>query len=201
VEIRKLIECEEDGRYPVLTFFCDWILHDRMDRKNARAILWEFDTAIDDLRSGRLGVPAVVKRLSPLISLETFQHDLFIILGQHGLDTELIGKLSRLGTFLGLYVDIISKTPLRTDDPSLRFLNNIHITKSREPVAPSTGQGETFVFGIQWSLRKDDVEALSFCNEIWLPKNPSRYKQTVVRLINRGGKLKSEPLESKSFLG
>ena len=46
IGIRKLIERDNKWeQYPTLNFSCDWVLHSKLDRSAAKAILREFDKA------------------------------------------------------------------------------------------------------------------------------------------------------------
>jgi hypothetical protein len=202
VELRKLIENLED-RYRLLTFFCDWILHSKLDRKYAKEILDELDGFIEQVKVlGGHPNKGLMDRIVPLISLQRFHNDLFLLLGEHGLDTELVGDLRRWGPFFSLYIDIIAKTPLIADAGklNLKHIDTIKVSKFTKSVGPPAASGEHFAFGIEWSLRKNDKEQLAVLNEVWFPEKPTRVQVTTLHLTTDGqGQLQPVPLESKSF--
>jgi hypothetical protein len=98
IEVRKCIE-QMEARYPVLTFFCDWLVHPTLDRKPAREILKELDTFVAEHISSGLFTKGSMDKIAPLIGFLTFRRDLLLFLGEHGLDTELIGNLNRWKLF------------------------------------------------------------------------------------------------------
>jgi hypothetical protein len=202
VEVRKLIE-NLGGRYPTLTFFCDWILHSRMTRKTAKLVLREFDDYLTNRRLGLKSEEESMDRMYPLISLRIFHQDLFYLLAEHGLSTDVHSSLDNLGPFLGLYVDIISKVPLIADDPKLqlRNLDRILVRKYTESLRQATSSDESFAFGIKWLLMKDNTLTAEFRNELWFPASPNQILVPAVRAVNVGGKRKVIPLESKTPLG
>lgn len=202
VEIRKLIEGMEN-RYTVLTFFCDWILHNHLDRKAAKEIISEFDALVS--QGSHLQTEQIkdhLSRVAPLISLSGFRNDLMLVLSEHGLHTTLVRTLSRWGPFLNLYVDIISRTPLtvRHRKSELKSVDTITVSKYNKSLFPNDSTAESFMFGIRWSLKKGDQEIGSISNEVWFPQKLTSVRITTFRAERDSqGKMKTMPLESKSF--
>jgi hypothetical protein len=202
VEVRNLIDGLNDrSRYPVLRFFCDWIVHRKLDRNTAGGeVLIEFAKVAESTMQSSGVLPASFKRLSPILSLTRLRKEMTLILAEHQLDDGLCCDLERWGPFLATYVDLISRSPLRTP-PSRReqaVIDNIRVTKGRAPNAPPPRSDEKFMFSIDWSLRKGEVEIMAFVNEVWFPLGtPIRQSITVLKAVQQDGKLRTVPLEAK----
>ena len=198
VEVRKVIDLEE-GRFSVLKFFCDWILHPRLERRDAKQILKTFDNSLEQALRNPSVALRMMNNVSGLMSLRLFLDDLFIFLGEHRLDTSLVGNLSRLEQFLGFYVDIIAATPLHAPACGLKSLDTIQVAKTMEILRPPTVQDDRFIFTIRWSFKKADVERLSLSNEIWFPSKPITRSVTIAKFENKDGTVVLVPQESKAF--
>jgi hypothetical protein len=150
VEVRNLIDGLNDrSRYPVLRFFCDWIVHRKLDRNTAGGeVLIEFAKVAESTMQSSGVLPASFKRLSPILSLTRLRKEMTLILAEHQLDDGLCCDLERWGPFLATYVDLISRSPLRTP-PSRReqaVIDNIRVTKGRAPNAPPPRSSNTTVW-------------------------------------------------------
>lgn len=203
VEVRKLIEPLDKKRFPVLRFFCDWILHQEMSWKGAKGVLSVFDQYVTAIRATNgKGIEQATRRLGPLILFERLQEDLVLLLFEYHLDAEVAREVNRFVPFLSLYVDLVARCPLVVRDAKANLVNidNIHVSKVNAANKALRGPTGQFAFGINWSLRKGEGEVASVVNEIWIPATPIRIQQTVAQLVSEGGNLKRKPLESKTFV-
>lgn len=202
VEVRKLIE-PLDKRFPVLCFFCDWILHREMSWKGAKNVLTIFDQYVTAIRSTNgKSMAEATRQLSPLISFERLQEDLGLLLFEYHLDAQFVREVTRFVPFLSLYVDLVARCPLvvRGAGVNLVSIDNIRVSKVNAAHKAPGGPTGQFAFGINWSLRKGEGEIASVVNEIWIPASPVRIQKTVAQLVSEGGKLKRKPLEAKTFI-
>lgn len=203
VEVRKLIETM-GNRYPILRFFCDWVVHSKLDRKTAKEVLSKFDAYVFEyIQKGNTCTPDMLRRLNPLISFRRFSTDMFYLLGEHGLTTDVITDRRRFNPFLSLYVDVVSRTPLVVTDSrvGLKCLDNISVVKLTQPHARRPGSDHLlFAFGTRWALKKDDLELASVCDEMWFPKIAAR--QCVippVEFVSDNGRITVKAREAQSL--
>jgi len=82
VEVRKSIDLMH-GRFEVLKFFCDWMLHPRMEWRDAKRILQTFDASLGKALLNPSAALEMMNAVSPLTSLRYFLNDLFVFLGLH----------------------------------------------------------------------------------------------------------------------
>jgi hypothetical protein len=197
--VRKIIE-QLPGRYKILNFFCDWPVHSAMDRGAAREIITTFDEylASNVLTNAPLALQ-MLNAVSRLISLKGFTHDLFVFLGDQGLDTSLVGNPDRLGPFLSTYVDIVARTPLMVRHNARKNLDQIEIRKQTTTKNQPTVLGERFVFGIEWLFSQGGVIQMNMFNEIWFPPEPRSVRTTIRKLVFKEGQAWFQPQESQLF--
>ena len=157
LEIRKLID-QMDDRYPVLEFFCDWVMHPQLDRsKGAKQVLAMFDEAAEIARHNSGALPNhIMDRLGPVLSLTRLRDELTLILAEHRFDSDICDRLDPWGQFLATYVELISCSPLICKNPTasgLKHIDNIRVLKGSTPKRATRRDGR-FMFSIEWCLRK-----------------------------------------------
>lgn len=197
VEVRSVIELMEQ-RFRILKFFCDWVLHPRMDRNPAREILRTFDNLLAGSRMNPWVALQVMNQSRPLTSLAGFRDDLLIFLAEHRLDTTLICSLDRLEKFLGAYVDRIAMTPLKAD-VSFKNLDEIRVRKLTVPSTTQKDAGEHFAFGIEWMFNQRGVTRQTIVNDVWLPARPAIVPVVIAKLERRQGQIQLIPQESQTL--
>jgi len=202
VEVRKLIETLGRKRFQILSFFCDWVLHQEMTWKKAQIVLGIFDEFADAAKGGdRQKLVDATRKRENLISFRLFRDDLALLLHEFGLDTTIINA-ERFVPFLSLYVDIISRTQLVVRDKKigLSHINSIRIFKTNTSVTRKPSMAEKFAFGVDWRLYKGESIVAGLLNEIWIPLNTILYRQDILKLADDGkGGLKQVPLEATKF--
>lgn len=110
--IRKLIERDDLGaQYPALNFHCDWVLHSKLDRAAAKAILREFDAAHPLLKSGMALPRALQNKIDDISKMRTFEEELTRFLEKHGLPP-IAQDVDGWSHFLHLYTQVIQDIPL-----------------------------------------------------------------------------------------
>lgn len=114
--IRKLIERDErDEEYAALNFHCDWVLHARLDRAGAKAILKQFDAAHALLR-GHVALhdlpPDLRREIDRISKMTSFRELLPKFLDEYGLPPLTLQRPDGWAHFLHLYTKVIEDIPL-----------------------------------------------------------------------------------------
>jgi hypothetical protein len=111
VEVRKLMEItDQSAKYPVLSFYCDWALHSRMDRSGALRILQYFDTYCDKCIRDPIEGAELSTEIDGIIGGEHFREELAAFL--KSVHISAILELPQWFVFLELYSRVIIDTPL-----------------------------------------------------------------------------------------
>ena len=205
VEARKVIKSLPGNRFPILSFFCDWIVHPEMSWNSAKQVLGIFDQYIAEISKGggEQAIRQATKKLGPLISFRLFRDELSLLLYELHVDTTL-ASAERFIPFLTTYVDIIARTPLimKDQNSTLAHIDNLRIVKKNERHQGSPlRQPATFAFGMDWTLRKGEKVVAGVVNEVWIPHQPMMYRHPLLKVVPDGtGKLKRVPLEASTFI-
>jgi hypothetical protein len=177
--IRKVLEY--DGARGVcwaLVFFCDWILHTKLDRKAARKLL----TALDE-RLGR-SVPGKPESFDPdgmvlnILSFELFRQHLWNFLETNDLPTVWVADDFVWRKTAILYGELAKDTPLimSRNDYQFKYLRKAVIT-SCEPseaiVAANPGQKYS---GFRWEFTLSDDRTFKLSHTFNLPEPPSNWQ-------------------------
>jgi hypothetical protein len=170
VEVRNVVEII-DNRFQILKFFCDWVLHPRMERGPAKQIIKTFDGFLESSLMNRWTALKMMNHAYPLTSLRGFRNDLFVFFAKHRLDGSLIWSSHRFEKFLSLYVERISRTPLVAPQGAFKNLDEIRVRKLATPSTPQR-EGERFVFGIEWLFIHNGIARQPLVNDVWLPSGP-----------------------------
>ncbi len=128
--IRKYLEIKNlKSQYKYLNFYCNWILHSKIDRTEPVIdILREFDNGTDE---------------GKFLEFNYFYNDFKSFLDSEGLDSEkILGKVNYL-KFINLLLDILSDTPVEFYPDNKKILI---IKKPRKPIKDS-------VFSIEYEMR------------------------------------------------
>lgn len=107
-QIRKVIE--DDEKFEVLKFHCDWVMHSRLDRRSAKELLDKLNSRYDDVH-GANGTPEAIKKLGQELGLEALHAEFHKFLKQHGLDDSFCNAEWWFG-FLSYYLRVIQDCPL-----------------------------------------------------------------------------------------
>jgi hypothetical protein len=199
VKVRKVIELKP-GRYPVLTFFCDWPLHVKLDRKSARSVLDKFDAFVGEYRQRGSATGEMWERTKPLTSFSRLRSELVQILREHGLDARQIEGFEGWVRFLKLYVRAVSATPLVTrPDWGLSHLRTINVSGMPVPFGPLADPTDVFRFRTVWHLWGDGGDYYAIHNDLSLSQPPVHFSVPLFKLTNEGGVITRAEIESKEF--
>lgn len=182
--IRKVLEHDgAKGTSWTLVFFCDWILHTKLDRDAARKVL----TTLDE-RLGRV-VPGQPESIDPdgmvmnILSFELFRLTLWKFLGANDLPTVWVADDFVWRKTAILYGELVKDTPLimSRKDYQFKYLRKAVIT-SCEPseaiVAANPGQKYS---GFSWEFTLNDGRTFKMSHTFNLPEPPSNWQMQGVR--------------------
>jgi len=114
VEIRKVLDRENNRKYPILRFYCNWSVHTDKDSTQ------EMETIMKDIYQGvveQITNPALVgmngkPKIIGFMSMEDLQSEMEKFLQEYGLPVSLTGKGSWL-EFIKLFVKILADQPIK----------------------------------------------------------------------------------------
>ncbi len=122
-EIRKCIDrglqIEKRG-YPNLYFYCNWILHIEMDRKDTKEILNRIEAAFPDTNNLKELSCIFKKREKNFYSFLDLKEELRNFLNTKGLSVDLIEKGNKWFRFKKLLVEILIDCPLTKNNGRVR---------------------------------------------------------------------------------
>jgi hypothetical protein len=205
VEVRKANDLRDDAdKYPVLIFFCDWLLHPVLTFKQARAVLKGVDDFIEDTKRGLNVEQKNINFIGPLVTLRRLQHELAVFLTEHELDTSVVSG-EKWFRFLSLYVDQIERAEVRAENPAklgLKHIDSITIGKSLITLGAPAGANDRFNFRIVWTLKHNGNPVYEIANELWSPATPESVSVPVLNeLTFPDGSVRRQPLKSATFFG
>jgi hypothetical protein len=177
--IRKILE--HDGAKAscwTLVFFCDWVLHIKLDRHAAREIL----TVLDE-RLGRV-VPGKPESIDPdgkvmeILSFELLRHHLWKFLAQNQLPTVWVEDDFVWRKTAILYGELVKDTPLLMSrkDYQFKYLRQAVITAcepSEAIVKANPGQKYS---GFRWKFTLDDDRTFELPYTFTLTEPPPNWR-------------------------
>jgi len=112
MEVRKVIKDHDSSadRYPILSFFCDWVVHVKMDRQAARRMLGE----VRGFYAGLDSYLHIKKNTNffPFVMFIVLKRELKIFLESNDLPQNIIKDAEKWEEFLFLLIDVIIDCPL-----------------------------------------------------------------------------------------
>jgi hypothetical protein len=200
VEVRKANELRaKDDQYPILAFFCDWLLHPVLNRGKAQTILKKFDEFIGAHRRG-LVEEKHVSVIHPLVDFSRLHRELIVFLSESELSLSAVDGHEWL-RFLSLYIDQIARAEVRTDDPAnlgLRHIDSVQIKKSLITCLPPEAAEGRFNFRVVWTFRQGGQPVFKIESEIWSPDNPASVQVPVSIILPDGS---TRALKAETFFG
>ncbi len=113
VEIRKVLDRDENRNYPVLRFYCDWSVHVSKDRitPEMTAIMKEiFDEIQFQVKSGQRIVE--IQAIKRFMYMDELRAEITRFLANYGLPTELIAEEEIWLQFITSIVQILTDQPI-----------------------------------------------------------------------------------------
>lgn len=114
-EIRKYIDrCSggERNRYPNLYFYCNWVLHIKMDRTPAKRILDRFESVLSDSKDLDEMSKIIIKQEKDFYSFLSLKEEMQTFFEENSLSTTLTNDGAKWFKFKKLLVEILIDCPL-----------------------------------------------------------------------------------------
>ena len=186
-----------EGRYPVLRFFCDWPLHPVLDRCSANLVLDKFEPFVNEYNRGADATEEILMALKPFTSFGVLRTELLKILWEHGRDCRNVADIERWDRLLRMYVQAISRTPLRCGMGNHR--RQVQTILVWSICAPQM-EVRHKVFGprIVWRLFGPSLD-LSIHNDSFLDGPPNWLTFPILKLTNGTGGIQRSELDLKTF--
>jgi hypothetical protein len=205
VEIRKTNDLRNEAdKYPILVFFCDWLVHPVLTHKQAQNVLKGLDEFIDDTKRGTNVEEKHINFIGPLVSFKRLQHELAVFLSEHQLKTSVVNG-DEWFRFLSLYIDQIERAEVKSEYPAklgLKHIDSINIKKSLITLGAPAGADQKFNFRVVWTFNQSGKPVFEISNEIWSPNTPQGTSVAVLsELTFQDGTVKTIPLKSDIFFG
>jgi hypothetical protein len=159
VELRKLIEIDQDGaNYKALKFCCDWVAHPVLNGTEAQNIVRQFDkyqALMDTVNNAASGqVPGIdlsfLQSFGEILRLSKFRTELGGYLRLHGLDSRFADDNREWTQFLTHYTSIIEDCPLKCVGRGLKHVDEV-VLKVMDVKPHAVATGGDYRLMIKWS--------------------------------------------------
>jgi hypothetical protein len=157
VQARKLLEMMNDSDFETLKFYCDWVLHVKLNRKGASNVIKLFESlqkAADD-GNAELYESRSMWLFGQVLSADTFRNQLIDVLSRNEIPPELFTDNANWYEFLHHYGAIINSVPLELNVKSATQITRVIVTRQEDPGLPVPGNRK-FLFALLWSPFKSD---------------------------------------------
>lgn len=137
VEIRKILEHDNEAGYKLLRFFCDWIVHTKKDRKMEGIV--EIVTKIDSLISSVDKITSEQnEQILKFLEMSELRKELSQFLTSRSLSDDLCEEDRNWPTFVNILAQVLSGQPIIKP---IKTIESIEITSN------SSGSSITIDFG------------------------------------------------------
>ena len=155
VGIRKLLERDgQKSEYSTLNFYCDWVVHSKLDRSGAENILRDFDKAHPLRKDGMDLPPELHNKIRDIYGMRSFEKELQSFLKSYDLPPIAEDGDGR-SRFFYLYGQVIHDIPLMVKSSSNAAVENIskiavHCETATETI--KLGDREECFYKIVWEV-------------------------------------------------
>jgi hypothetical protein len=120
--IRKILEIDgQETEYKLLNFYCNWVLHSKMNRKSSTNIILNLlGKGVDCQKSGKENVDQIKSNDPEFFKLSSFKQELCRFLKNSDLSTKAVDK--RWPSFRIMLLEIIKESPVTFTSNNLRQL-------------------------------------------------------------------------------
>lgn len=169
-DTRKLLELTGTGKkYATLKFYCDWILHTKMDKKFANQLLREADEVCDKWIVRKIPMPANFETtIGYKIGLYGFEREMAECLASHGIDLPWYGYRDKWAAFEEAYCEIVEDSFLEYSDKKqpLKQINGARVRVYKLSEHPEEKKdlkpGDYLPNGIEWIFTLNDDPVFAF---------------------------------------
>jgi hypothetical protein len=181
VEIRKILELAElKNEFPAFTLHCDWAVHPRLDRRQAKQLITRIDELLDKFTLEEEGPRFTTEEYNELVGilgLDRFRAEFLRFLGMHDLPQNICADDGEWLRFVTQYVRVIEDCPLvcQSNDVPAKYIDKIVISK--EPGGfMSTKDGEV-PFPISWAFYKCGKELQRWALQVQPRREEARFER------------------------
>jgi hypothetical protein len=155
VETRKLLELQgELKKYPALRFHCDWALHTRLNRGEAKRILRLFDQAHPLLCSSQTLPQSLNREITDITNLRSFERDFDEFLTDHNLPKDILHN--RWTKFLHSYAAVIEECPLTVKGNGFANIKSVTLSTEDAKRRVDAGDERYLLYRIRWTCSGTD---------------------------------------------
>jgi hypothetical protein len=147
VQARKLLEVMNDKDFETLKFYCDWVLHLKLDRsKGASNVIKLFESIqkAADNRDAELFQSRSIWLFEHVLNADTFRNQLIDVLCRNEILPEIFTDDANWYEFLHHYGAIIDGVPLELKIKSANQITRVIVTRQEDPGLPVPGNRKFF---------------------------------------------------------
>ena len=157
VQARKLLEMMNDSDFETLKFYCDWVLHVKLDRRGASNVIKLFESIqkAADEGNAELYESRSMWLFGQVLSGDTFRKQLIDVLSRNEIPREVFTDNAKWHDFLRCYGAIIHGVPLELQVKSANQITRVIVTRDEDLSLP-VFSNQNFLFALLWSPFKSD---------------------------------------------
>lgn len=159
VEIRKILEHDEQaGIFSTLSFYCDWAVHVKLDRRGARQILQLLDDRLGHFDPANPGSLDRDGKALDVLSFGLLREHLHRFCESKGLPTVWTEDEAPWQKFLLLYAEVVRDSPLVMNrrDYEFDYLRRLVIRVGEPPKAMVEASSNLKLFALDWEFTLSD---------------------------------------------
>lgn len=123
VEIRKILDRENNIKYPLLRFYCDWSVHTAKDKNTPemRAIMEEIYIDISNkLTNPEALIPTGPTKIIEFVYMEDLQKELYSFLDEYRIHKSWVIDKDDWISFVSVLVNILTDQPINNPCPGIQ---------------------------------------------------------------------------------
>ena len=152
VQARKLLEMMNDSDFETLKFYCDWVLHVKLDRKGASNVIKLFESIQKAADEGNVELyeSRSMWLFGQVLSADTFRNQLIDVFSRNEIPAEVFNDNATWYDFLRCYGAIIHGVPLELQVKSGNQITRVIVTREENRGLP-VPDNRKFLFALLWS--------------------------------------------------
>ncbi len=183
-EIRKVLEhdCERKTSW-VLTFFCDWALHTKLEGAGARQILRKLDERLSRFNPAEPGSIDPDGEVSQILSFDLLRGSLFEFCKRNDLPTAWAEDEFWWRKFVVLYGELVREAPLvvTRQEGNLTYLQKLVIAACEPSQTIVEANPGTKHYGFKWEFTLDDGRTFTLPYTSNYPEPPQGWRTQGLR--------------------
>jgi hypothetical protein len=161
VEMRKILEHDNfPDVYKTMKFYCDWVVHSKLNGPGAGRFLEEADNIIARIKDGAPHKD-VEAEIVELISFQRLASEMCQFCEDYGLPTNVCDVMKQRIQFFDCYLRVIHNCPLRYegDKVDLKHVKKLTIsTLDMKDVEPEVADSPLGAFGVKFDIEMTDPD-------------------------------------------